>query len=557
MRLPMATQPSGPFDRILRRDERPEEPDRAAIYIIGTILGLGLLLLILILPPISILSGGDGGTDIQTQPGDADTYTATARSNVPKLPAGLVAASAFFELSAPADMRGGSRLTVLLKERLTDDRGLALYTYVDDKWQRLGDATLVAGGDAARGDVSALPGNVAVLRRSQSTLQVAGAIPAGTELHEDAGPALTTLYPIVFIPTDDGGVAGEPPAVPPASYKVVPVIVAPNPEVVNNILRSGELRQAHATALADAVRQGNFAGINVDYRAVNASLGEQFSDFVDQLQAALHADGRTLTLTLPMPAVEAGNVETGAYEWARLGELADSIEMTPELDQELYFQLTEAALEYAVGQMDSRKLMITIPTLSVERGGDGMRTMSLNDALTLASQISVQLEGEILPSAPVQLVAQNLSVADGASGLYWDEAARAVTFSYPGRGGKRTVWIANAFSAAFRLELAERYELGGVVLSDVSQSAGDVWSAVQELADSGSVTLTKPNGEMLVPVWEAVAGSLSQPGGDTVAWTAPAEPGAYDVTLIVSDGIVRAAQRVALEVVEAAAPPPE
>jgi hypothetical protein len=549
----MTAQAPGPFDRILRTNEQPgTPPDRAGIYVIGTILGLGLLLLILILPPISILSGGGGGVgDIPSEPGDADTYTATARSNVPKLPPGLVAASAFFELSAPPDMRGGSRLTVLLSEKLSDANGLALYTFVDDKWQRLGDAALVAGGDAARGDVSALPGNVAVLRRNQSTLQVAGAIPAGATLHERAGPALTTLHPLVFIPTESGDLAGSPPAVPPASYKVVPVIVAPGPDVVDNILRSTELRDHHATAIADAVRQGNFAGINVDYRSVNGALAEQFTEFVQRLQEALHADGRTLTLTLPMPAVEAGTIETGAYDWASLGEHADMIEISGETDQELYFQNTEAALDYAVEHVDRSKLMLTVPSLSAERGGDGLRTMPLTDALTLASQITVQLEGDIAPSAPVQLVAQNLSVADGASGLHWDDAARAVTFSYAGRGGKRTVWIANTFSAAFRLELAQRYELGGVVISDVSDAAGDVWPAVQELADSGSVTLTKPNGELFVPVWTASDGSLSQPGGDAVAWTAPAAAGSYEISLIVSDGVVRAAQKVTLDVVEA------
>ena len=61
-----------------------------------------------------------------------------------------------------------------LREKQTEQRSLALYTYVDGKWQRLSDATLVASGEAARGDVGALPGNVAVLRRSKATLQVAG-----------------------------------------------------------------------------------------------------------------------------------------------------------------------------------------------------------------------------------------------------------------------------------------------------------------------------------------------------------------------------------------------
>ena len=244
----MATEQRGPFDRILKTREggEPAGPDRAAVYVIGAIIGLAILLLILVLPPISVLSRSDGGGDVSDTPGVADTYTSTIRSGMPKLPAGLIAASAMFDLAAPKDERGASGVTVPLKEKATDARNLALYSYVDRKWQRLSDVTLIAGGDAVRGEVSALPGNVAVLRRSRATLQVAGSLPAGTSLDSNADTVLTALHPIVFIPIDTGAILGQPPAVPPAGYKVVPGVVAPNAEVVDNILRSTELRNAHA-----------------------------------------------------------------------------------------------------------------------------------------------------------------------------------------------------------------------------------------------------------------------------------------------------------------------
>ena len=38
----------------------------------------------------------------------------------------------------------------------------------------------------------------------------------------------------------------------------------------------------------------------------------------------------------------------------------------------------------------------------------------------------------------------------------------AVMFVYAGRSGSQTIWIENRFSAAFRLDLARRYALGGV-----------------------------------------------------------------------------------------------
>jgi spore germination protein YaaH len=320
-------------------------------------------------------------------------------------------------------------------------------------------------------------------------------------------------------------------------------------------LRTTELRNSHAAQIAAAVQEGNYSGIAIDYRGVNPTLKEQFTSFIDTLSVALRDDGRTLTVTLPMPAIQGSDVDTGAYDWERIGSLADTVILAGELDQELYFQRTEVALDYAVDRIDRGKLLLTVSSLSVERGGDGLRAMPLGEALALASTIALGTEDEIVAGTPVPLIAQNLSPEDGASGMSWDETARAVTFSYPGRGGKRTVWLANAFSAAFRLELAQRYGIAGIAVSSVAVEDGgaDVWAPIRDLADTGTLELSKPNGDLFAPAWSVAAGDLSAPSGGAVTWTAPGEPGTYDITLIVSDGVVRAGQRFSLEVVEAPA----
>jgi|CXWL01.1.fsa_nt_gi hypothetical protein len=551
----------GPFDRILRTTEsgEPEGPDRAAVYVLGTIIGLAILLLILLLPPISILSGGGDGSP-SVGPGDADTYESIPRGSMPKLPEGLVAASIMWDLAAPKDALGASRITVDLKEKHTETRNLGLYTYTDGKWQRLSDVSLVAGGEAARGDVSSLPGNVAVLKRSQSSLQVAGIMPAGATVDPNADSSLTVVHPIVFLTTPDGGLLGTPPAVPPAGYQVVPGIVTLDITIIDDILRSSELQATHAAKIAEAVRTGNYEGINLDYRGVNPQLRSQFTTFIGLVSSALKADSRTLTLTLAMPLATDGEFDTGAYDWDALGTDADFIEVVaPDLDQELYFQRSEAALKYITGRVDSAKILLIISSQSVERGSDGLRAMSLDEALKIAAAVDVKSTDGITVREQVQLVARNLSPTEGASGLAWDDAARAVTFSYNGPGGKRTVWIANEFSVAFRLELAQRFKLGGVVISDVSRGSADVWAPVQQIADTGDLTLTKPNGELLIPAWAVTdnAGSINPTTGTSVAWTAPAAAGSYTITIIISDGIQRAGQTIPLDVGEAAVPEPD
>lgn len=553
----MANEQRGPLGRLLNtattEDDR-DQRDRAVVYVVGTIIGLALLLLILVLPPVSILSRGDGGGGGSSEPGTADTYTSTVRSGMPKLPAGLEAVSPLFDLSAPADARGASRVTVPLKEKQSTNSDLALYTYSGEDWQRLSDVALVAGGEAARGEVSELPGNVVVLRRTRALLQVAGSLPAGMTVDEETAPVLTTLHPIVFLALPDGTIAGEPPAVPPAGYQLVPRLVTLDQEAVNTILRSPELTTAHAQAIAETVKSGNYAGISIDYRTTSTPLRDNFTDLVSQVADALHADGRTLTLTLPAPEEKDGKMDPGAFDWEALGGLADTIEIAGELDQELYFQRMEAALDYVTERVDRSKLLLEISTLSVERGGDGLHTLTRKDALGIAATMTVQASEQITPRDRVDLIAQNLAESANASGLHWDETARAVTFSYQGLGGKRTVWIANRFSAAFRLELARRYNLGGVAFTDVSadRADADAWLPVQQLSDNGDLTLTRPNGAMFEPMWSATGGLVDPQQGATTSWTAPSEPGSYEIDLVVSDGVVRAQQQVTLEVV---APP--
>jgi hypothetical protein len=548
----------GPFDRILRTEPGGHDgPDRAAIYVAGTIIGLALLLLILLLPPISILSddGGGGGSEISSTPGTSETYQSEPRRDMPDLPEGLEAASLMFDLSAPEDQQGASRVTVPLKEKQTEARNLGLYSFVDDSWQRLSDVTLIVGGEAARGDVNALPGNVAVLKRSQSTMEIAGVLNAGTELDEGAAPALTVLHPVVFLTAPDGGLVGTPPAVPPAGYEVVPGVVTLNPSVIDDILRDSELQGAHATAIADAVRNGNYQGINLDYRLVNPQLRDPFTAFIELVAQALHNDGRTLTITLPMPLGADGEIDEGAYNWAALAEAVDTIEVAaPDIDQELYFQRAEVALDYIVETVDRTKVLLTITSTSVERGGDGLRAMPFDEAMGIAAAVDVKSTDGITPNEQVQIVARNLAQSEGASGMAWNDTSRTVQFQYNGAAGERTVWIANEFSVAWRLELAQRYELGGVVLSDVSTGITNIWGPVRQIADTGNLTLTKPNGELLVPAWTAAenGGTFDPATGTSVVWTAPAEAGTYNITIVVSDGVDRVGQTAPLDV--AAAP---
>ena len=539
----------GPFDRLLQ----PDAPrDRTPVLIVGVIIALAVVLLILVLPPVSILDSGDGG---QVGPGAAvgpGGGPSSSGTDAPEPPAGWEVLSPLQEVDA-GDAEGGALLTVHLEVRPTDERNLALYTYEGGEWRRLGPAALINDGTAAQGEVASLPGNVAVLRRTTLAVQVAGSLPPETDMDPVAAGTLSTLHPLDFMPAADGILVGTPrPRPQGSSFRVLPTVRAlgpPESDAMNTVMASPELRQAHINDILRVVRENSYDGIDIDYRGLNPDLGGDFTQFVVALGEALHSDGRALTLTLPLPVKEAAGWDVGPYDWPALSLAVDAIKLAPEPDQSLYHQRMEEVLGFLTEQVDSSKLMLVVGPFSHEKGGEGIQALMFSQALGLASTLVARTEGGIRPQESVTIVGPNIYQEEGASGVYWDDEALAVTFSYPGEGGARTVWIENSFSMAFKLDLVRRFQLGGVAVDDVSLSAAgpDIWRPIQELAESGKVTLVLPNGSLLKPHWEASDGALDGGAQGAVGWTAPG-PGAYEVTLVVSDGVVRVGQRLSLEV---------
>jgi hypothetical protein len=98
--------------------------------------------------------------------------------------------------------------------------------------------------------------------------------------------------------------------------------------------------------------------------------------------------------------------------------------------------------------------------------------------------------------------------------------------------------------------MARRYGLGGIAIDDVSVDPflNQTWDPIRTYAESGAIPLSQPNGSLLRPLWQIQAGTSESGTKGNIIWKAPAQPGSYDISLIVSDGVVRAAQKIVLDV---------
>ncbi len=510
-----------------------------------------IALVILLVFVLSGVFGGDGdGGGGDTTGGEAADIE-PKRGEMPGLPPGLVALSDFVHFETGGDVPA----TILLPLRgdLEDETGLGFYTYLEGRWQRVADARLTDDGRKAEADFTAVPENLAVLKVVAQAYQVVGSLPSGDTLHPDAKVGIVS--PRDYKPQSDGSLGGTATDVQAEEdVLVMPTIVGSGEDtasVVNDILADESLRDKHIEEILSLVQNGDFAGVDLEYSSVDAERRSEFTAFVQELGRALREDGRRLSLTLPPPGPQ-----REAYDWPPLGEAADFIKILPMADPIDYWETMPKALNQLVEDVDPGKVMLVVSPFSTELADDGSRTLGYLEAMLLAGEIKIREPEDpkrIEPETGVKVVAVNQAESEGATSLRWSDDAAALSFSY-GAPTKRTVYIENVFSVRFKLEQVQAYALGGVAVGDASahRDVANIWPAVNELLEAGTVTLVRPNSSALVSRWEAPdGGRLDADAGPIIIWRVE-EEGTFTLRMLFSDGDLVFGREIEVEVKEGA-----
>ena len=546
------------------RDGGDFDIDRGLLRVIGVIVLLAIVIAVLVLPPVSLLARGDG---------TSSSIVTRARESIPELPDGIVALSALYDIEVPASLAGAATLTVKLSEQIGDVENLAFYTYRGDRWTRLASATAVDGGRAAQGELDAVPSTIAVLRRvalarSLGLIVDAGEAPdrsaSGTSIVSvlAAGPALEgdeTAGSLSYDPTALGAARAAGSA---AVYLGLSAPAGAPAEAVDRMLGTPSLSDAHVEDIVAAATRTEAAGVHLDYLSVDPARRTPFTSFVRNLAQALAARSMGLVVGVPTPPSAAAGSDGHAYDWAALAEAADVLWLRPPADPASYYEQLEAVLEAHRGEgVDLGDVSLVVDRYSRERSAGGLTPISLREAMTLASSLRTRLDDGISPGDAVAISGVNIDQEAGNTGMQWDERARAVSFAYTGRDGRHSVWIENRFSTAFRLDLARRFGLGGAVVNAAAadEALPNIWNTVSTFVEEGSARLELPYGPYLEPRWQASRGEIEGGESGVIVWRAPQQDpeqvGVYDITLIVSDGVVFVGQQISLRVAARAEEP--
>jgi hypothetical protein len=469
------------------------------------------------------------------------------------IPEGYERVTAIYRAKAVEGPPEGNDLTVFLplSASTSDGRNLSFYRYVEqtESWEPVAPAVLDAQGSTVGGTLSSVPEVITVLRRLSGAGHVIGYVGHNQALHPSAAANITILVTRDFKPGSDGRLEGtvtdprqvgagpEVLHIPSVAFDSRDRGVIP---IVDSLLTNATARSAHVRAVVGFVNAQQLAGIDISYFDLNPSLRTPFALFILELGQALRDSGKKLSVTLPPPTKAGDRVDEGSYDWQAIGKAADFVTIWPYRDQSTLRRDLPEILTYLTGKVDPLKLVYTVTPYATEKSADGIRTMTLLDAMSIAGTLQLRAgsDGRLTTGSEVNVIAPNIDQTEGRSGIGWQASTACVTFAYE-QNLPRTVWIENFYSIGFKLQFIATRKLGGVAVEDASArpEIGNIWPALVPFVSSGQPVLMQPNPSDLVPKWTVSKGTADEGVKGVLKWATPAESGTHTVKLTISDGV--------------------
>ena len=216
-------------------------------------------------------------------------------------------------------------------------------------------------------------------------------------------------------------------------------------QLVSGILNNATRRASNISSIVNLTVNKGYDGIDLDYENLLAADRNAFSLFVRDLAAALHAQGKTLSVNVYGKTSEPGSWNgPQAQDLAALGSSADSLRfMTYEYHWStsaagpiapLYW--VDAVLAFAVTQIPASKVIHGLPMWGYDWVGMQAVDRTYGDIVSLINQVGATVN--------------------------WDSGSQTPWFTYYAGNVKHEVWFENQYSIDAKLTSSLKNDVGGV-----------------------------------------------------------------------------------------------
>jgi len=392
------------------------------------------------------------------------------------LPGNLKLQSALFSIQTQGHMPDQLYVALVLPAG-GDPNAFDLYSWDGKKWDFL---PAQARGGQLVATVSRAPGVVGLFEAAPIPPLALTVVEPGQSLTPAAAGAVNAVLLDGVLLKADGSLGGQVPGVTlHQGYGAYPVISDPA-GVLATVLGDAAVRLKHLQALVAFAVSGGYDGLVLNYSGVTPDLGPTFAQFVADLAAQMHGQGKGLFVQVPVPHQGNDVFQTGGYDWRALGASADALLVPVSADPTAFGGgLADALLTWGVGEVPRAKFRLLTSAESVEHAGDQFSLIDQSAALAPLGSVTLAQSAEALhPGEPI-----SVELSGKVQSLAYDPTAFAARYTYADAGGStRTLWLVTASTLRQRFSLAQKYRLGGVAVSDllVPDAPADLVNAITQ-----------------------------------------------------------------------------
>jgi len=237
---------------------------------------------------------------------------------------------------------------------------------------------------------------------------------------------------------------------------------------LQNILSTLDSRKRLVNQIMTVVQRESYDGVNIDFEGVKSSDKDKFNEFIQGLSEALHAEGKSLNLSLPVKTEQAD--WWPGYDYQTLGRYSDFVVLmaydknpaSPEPQSGIDW--VEDVVDYAIARIPAEKVVLGIGYYGYDWSGTGGRNT------VLATRNGMNISGLLFADELAAKYGLKLTI-DKKSGLaygtYTDD-----------NGVSHRIWMENEASVDAKAKLVIEKGLKGVALWRLGYTTPSFWNTL-------------------------------------------------------------------------------
>ncbi|MEC2127606.1 S-layer homology domain-containing protein [Brevibacillus centrosporus] len=248
-----------------------------------------------------------------------------------------------------------------------------------------------------------------------------------------------------------------------------------DPATTHTVLSDKTKRTAVVQKLSAFVDKYQLDGINVDFEGFNPADRDNFTAFVKELAAALHAKGAVVSVDIP-PDTDTDWSEP--FDYAKLASYADYLVLmayeehwvgATEAGSVASLPWFESVIKGVLDDVPAQKLIVGMPLYTRDWYQSGGKLQSTDISIPQSYQLLSQYKAS----------------------TKWDSSIGQYRSTFKKQGVSHSIWLEESRSLGLKAQSSLTWQIGGLAYWYIGSESTDVWTSI-----ANSISLTQARQKM-------------------------------------------------------------